>query len=357
MHFTDIVDVGIALSDLGGLAAEYVPLLDGLNRVERTKPNGMPKAELIQRYVQSLGGEVLSEASHPEFVKSIQDMASELKLPYKPMVAVVDRIPIGPLWAQWLPNAASLPEEGLVFCTRSMMNLTNSSIHNAPSFGLKGWFAHELAHLKHDAVGALLSHYSTLLFPAAAMVGLFIYNKALAKTPENAPNYAERFQHNIHQGANNEQARLDEEEKKHSPDKPWRIEAAAHRPLIEAGKYLAAGVAGLIGAYAFRQHASLSREFRADRIAVELTKAPEAFKQALMDMERAYGDATKRIISDPKALEAIMPKTMKEYFDLGKLWLDINTTHAHPTFPERLAHIEKIAANMAAKGVPLSNPT
>lgn len=321
---------------------------DSLNRAEKTVSKAMPKTEFIHQYVKSMGGQVLTEKEHPEFVRHIHDMAKELKLPYKPIIAVTDRIPIGPVWMHHFPNLAALPNEGLVFCNKAMLNMCKSSTHTAPSPALKSWFAHELSHLKHDSGGTIISHYSGIVLPAAAMMGLYIYDKAMKKTPEDK-NILVNMNQEIHTIADHELKLLDDEQKKDRINNPWRMEPAIHKPIIEASRYLAAGALGLVGAYLLRRHISLAREFRADKVAVELVKAPEAFKQSLIEIEHAHMEGARKIFTNPKQLETIKPKTMKEHLELGKTLLDIYTTHAHPKLSERLTHVDKVAANMLAK--------
>lgn len=312
-------------------------------------PSGLPKTEAIHHYIKSVGGTVITEAEHPTFIKHVYDLANELKLSYKPIVAFAEKIPFGISWLQHLPNAVAL-DVGLVFCTNSLMNLSKSTPAYTPSPALKSIIAHEFSHLKYDVgMGSKLVRKSPILLPAAAMLGLMMYDKAIAKSQGNE-NVLAQVKQNIHRIADGEQARIDEEQRSQDA---WRMEPEVHRPLIEVGRYLAVGAIGLVAAYLLQRHSSLAKEYRADKVAVELAKAPEAYKQILIDIDKAQKEMVHQIVGDPKALKSMKANPVKFYLEVGKGLIREYFTFAHPSLPERLAYVDRVSANMAARAAPL----
>lgn len=305
----------------------------------------LPKRDIINHYVNTFGGKVLHADQHPEFVSSIHRMAEEMKLDYKPEIAIVDRVSLGLQAFQHLPNAAALPGEGLIVINKALLDMSKTNLASAPNSGLKSFIAHEMAHLKHDALGVKISTLSPLLFPAAGLIGLAIYDRAV-KNAALKNNPIQNIHEQIHQIADDEQKKLENEQ---LSDSAWKREPKIHKPLIEVGRYAAVGLLGLASAYMFQRHISLSREFRADKIAVEIGKDPEAYKQLLTKVIGTHEHAGKLLLEYINNLKEPIKVTIKDRLEYGRLYLEEHYTHAHPSLKERLSFIDKVAAEQAAR--------
>lgn len=296
--------------------------------------------QALGQLVQSgkLKGSLASPVRHPEFYRSVEDLAKKAGLEYVPRVLISETVPIGPAWARKLPNAAASPLVRLVIVGKPMMELTNASLSRPMSPELKSFMAHEFSHLKD---GVLYStgwqRLSPLTSPFIAMAGLALYDHITANTkkkPDESPEeYQERVTSNIHQSADEEIKKI-EETKSDTPHK-WEIDPQSKKGFVNGMRYIAAAAVGLGAGLMLTRHKMLSAEYRADKMAVEWAEAPEAQKKTLSNLHKIWGEAGRK---QPPA--DTFAKKWNEFYHEK---ISANTIHAHPTLEQRLSFIDQVA--------------
>lgn len=280
-----------------------------------------------------LSGTLASKRKHPEFIESIEALAQKSGLGYTPHILVVDELPVGPVWSRKLPNAGASPLQS-VLVSKSMLESTGSSLNRPMSKKLETVMAHEFSHLKDGALHNLGVRVMPFALPLISMAGLWLYDRAKAKTKhiahENKKEYGKRLTESIHKEAD-EQI---EETKQGTNTKKWHADPNWSEWAINAGRYALVAAVGLATGLLLTRHFSLSAEFRADKFAVEKTGSPEMFKDMLKQLSKIWGEAKANQPKEDKVGGIIMEKYH---------WLISRTIHAHPSLQERLAHIDKIS--------------
>ena len=289
----------------------------------------------IKEHVASnkMQGTLISKNTHPRLVSGIESLAEKCGLDFVPHLFVSDTLDIGPIWARKLPNAG-ITESRFIIANKSLVDMAQGNLHGELTSELETILAHEFSHLKDGRVHASATRFATYALPLVAMAGLWIYDKAKAKTQhkadENKQDYGKRLTENIHKTAD------EEVDKSNTPDKPhkWHADPTWSERILNAGRYAVVAAVGLAIGLTISRKMSLSAEFRADRMAVLKTEKPEVFKKILTQItEKTQGAVAERLQNGDPISESIYDKLQ---MILG------STIHAHPTLSERIAAIDKI---------------
>lgn len=288
---------------------------------------------------------LLTAEQHSEFLTSVAKMAEKSGLldvksnsikGYLPHIMIMDEIPIGAAWARKMPNAAANHMRGIII-SKSMLDLTNSSIHRAITPELEAVMAHEFSHLKDGSMHMLMIHRGTFALPLVAMAGLYLYDRAKEKTKreygQSKDEYLSELSKNIHKSADEEI----EKGKNIQNQQEWHFDSYWKAGIINAGRYGIVAAVGLVGGLLAARHASLAAEFRADKNAVELTGNPEIFKKVLSELT----NVKRKYLPDVRPKADNFGEIIKEKYH----WLMARTLHAHPTLDERLSHIDRVAGS------------
>ena len=307
--------------------------------------------QVAEAFTEKHGGTLVDPYKHSDFLVSFANLAKRAGLwtpsgdcskPYNPKtegyiphVIVMDEFPMGPVWTRKLPQGGANPMR-MVLLNDSMMKLTGSSIYGKMSSELETVMAHEFSHLKDGGFHLLGNRLQVFAMPLVAMAGLYLYDRAKEKTEhkqgQSKAEYLNELTGNIHKEADAEIA------KAHNPEKPneWHIDPDWHECIMNAGRYFLVAAVGLCAGLGIARHVALSAEYRADKMAVELTGNPEIFKKVLSDLH-----ATRREARPEKPIADTFGKIIKEkYHDLlGE------TIHAHPTLKQRISYIDGLEQN------------
>ena len=293
-------------------------------------------------------GAVVDPLRHPALHQHISELAENAGLKSVPHVVIAREFPMGPAWFRKLPNAGAMPIAHAVSVSESMLDLTKSSVNGRMSPMLEAVMAHEFSHLKDGSFAIVAGRLLPFAMPIVAMSALSLYDRAKARTQrvdgESKGDYCNRLADNIDTISNEDIARCHQQAGKHDG---WHVDPNWNEGMTRAGRYAIAAAIGLgVGLLGARFHSRAS-EFRADRMAVELTNNPEEFKRFFTVLEAEWTRVLKNTPRDTaldKQVENSLHRLMAE------------TLHAHPSTAERIAHIDKVAAKRAAKmGAPATS--
>jgi Zn-dependent protease with chaperone function len=306
-------------------------------------------AEPVYQFFQQTGPtKRLNLKDHQIFMNEIKRMAERLDLGYIPDVLLIKDFPGASVAMRKLANAGGIPPSGTIIMNESFVDLFNVRPTLAISPEIKGVMAHELSHLRYDLLPSIGTRLGVKIAPLAGMAGLWLFDKATHRKEKMAeksiPDYVNMLHGEVRQYAETENHRIDNEEHKKGE---WYVDPKWKKLALESGRYLAAAAISYAGMLMLGRHVSLSSEYFADKVAVEIGGNPEAFKNALRTIQQSHREMAKTIPAPTTFKEAL-----KEAYDT----LQAMTTHAHPSLPERIAHIDKVAANMMAKASTLPAP-
>lgn len=301
---------------------------------------------------------IITPESHPAFHAHLAELSDKAGLSYVPTFIATRHNPMpGPAWVKATPFGGAVPPAILVNDTllglceissdaqqlrafkanpSSLLRIANESLKKRMNPALETVVAHELSHVRDGYLGGTIgSRLPVLAMPLAALAGYRLYLRAHDKAKKD--DAASLAQH-VKDGVEEEVAQAHAGAKEHAntphPDPKWT------EGLIRMGGDVAAVAAGLGTGLITTRHLSLASEYRADRMAVELTGKPNEFKDVLSNMTACtYEIARLHHKQQPKKL----PKTLMDHVK-REIWMTLEeTVHAHPSLKERFSHIDKVA--------------
>ena len=277
----------------------------------------------------------LNKQEHGAFLGWVEEMAAKVGIPHTPAVFVVDHIPGVPIAYRKLPNAAGIGGPiNLMALNPTIMEGTQSSLYRTPSTKMQGILAHELSHVRHDFGSSMATGLGPLIAPLAGLIGLWMYDRAQQKRQSNkeptSPQEVKQLNQDINAAAEEEKKHVDEQI--YEPGK-WHIDPVWQKAAIDVGRCMMVAAVSYAGAMLLARPSSISREYAADRFAVELTGEPETFKQTLTEIHK-MADEMKKSVPPPSTFKEHVERIHKKFKNL--------TNHAHPTLKQRIAAIDKL---------------
>jgi Zn-dependent protease with chaperone function len=281
----------------------------------------------------------ITASSHPVFYSGVERLAAKAGIK-PPIVLYAKEIPIGPLWMRKLPNGGAAPGAHLVVFNESMLKSCNATLHEVMPPTLETVFAHEFSHLKDGFTHALSGRLVAIALPLVSMAGLYLYEKAKARTARKKEDTDKTYGARLHGSLN---AVADEEIKKghstqHKFMDDYELNPNWKEHVMHSARYAMAAAIGLAAGLTFARYHSLAAEYRADKFAVEITKKPEAMKSMFTKTQEEWKNAR------PK------PQTLGEHIKDAYSYVISKSIHAHPTQAKRLSYIDKVAAEARLRG-------
>lgn len=250
-------------------------------------------------------------------------------------------LPIGPAYSWHLPNAVAYPDRHAIVISESMMKLTNSSLHGRMSPELETVVAHEFGHLKDGFVHLYGTRLQVFAMPLVAMAGLYLYDKAHAKTEhkhgQSKAEYLNNLTENLHKAADAEIAETKIDKKEYS----WKTDPRWQEWLINAGRYSIAAAIGVAGGLAATHYGVKNLEYGADKMAVQLTGNPEIYKKVLSDMHAIFDEAGRGAVKKYKKPDTFGKIIKEKYHNILS-----EAMNAHPSLKERLDAINNFTKRL-----------
>ena len=272
----------------------------------------------------------------------IAELAERAGLGYVPHVVIAD-IGIGSQVAPTANAAAFLNAKGIVINPK-MLELTRASVHSRLTPELETVISHELSHLKDGVAHVITRQY---ILPVAApiigIIGLYLFDKANNKTPFQAEKSKDEhfkgLEQNLHKVADEEIEKI----KNEKLEDGWYISPEWKARIVDSARYAMAAAIGLAGGAAFTRSGMLAAEYRADKMAVNLTGNPDIYKNMMVAMDRQFAELMKCGEANIKHLkkhgfEMTVSKKIKEFFAH-------EIFGPHPSFKERHSFIDRVVRN------------
>lgn len=261
------------------------------------------------------GATLLTQETAGGFLSGVEELAKRAEIPI-PKVYILDKIP--GFGNAGVLNAAAVWKDKIIV-TRPILELYGSSnLHGPMDQRLEAIIGHELSHCKHHTAEVAKRVAPLLLLPAAAMVGMYLYDKVKSGSDKETSKQALQENLNketvalhqaVHNGDSNPNLNPEEKQTKHQ--------------MVSAGKYISAGVLGLATGILFTRYFSKAHEFRADKFGAKLV-SPEAMADGLKVLhEGTYKLLREKGMGDLNRVKATL----------------LSVLHAHPNLDERITHI------------------
>lgn len=210
------------------------------------------------------------------------------------------------------PNAAAISKKDILI-SNPILRLFGATDLNKPlNEELKAVLAHEMHHCAHHNKVVASRVIPMAALPAAAIAGVYLYDKAQAKakeegniSPENITRHLEGAVHDVHA-----------ELPANAAKSPFMSR------LLTTGKYIAAAAAGLSAGGLTSRIASRQFEYAADAFASQAVSDKEIMVSALHKVHESIG---KSVSEHPKG---------QSFVDVVK-----ELCSSHPSFAKRAAHI------------------
>jgi Zn-dependent protease with chaperone function len=218
------------------------------------------------------------------------------------------------------PNAMAIFGKDILVTQPLLELLESTDFTKAPTDELKAVLAHEMHHSANIGKTVLLTRGSVLIMPAAAMLAMYLYDKAHEKS-QGTPDKK--------QIPNPQQLLTDIGTEAEKLEQTLPIESDIEQkkkghPAITLAKYLAVGTVGLAAGLMVARVSSRHFEFAADRFAAECGHG-EALVSAL---EKIHGNIEQSVAAHPQG--NFLRKLIGE------------TIMAHPNLAERIANIRRV---------------
>ena len=250
-----------------------------------------------------------------------------------PHFVVTDEIPFGPQWVRKLPNGSAYSLHAVVI-NKSMMEMTDANLGKSITPKLETIVAHEFSHLKHDfGMADKLAMNLPWLLPLVAVESLYLYNHARKKTPHSPTqsdgDYARKLTASINAVSSEDIRKTDIP----APADTWHKDPRRERKIKETARYISVGALTALAGLFISREASLAREFRADKFAVELTGNKEIYKKMLVDME----DIWEKAFQENKFGASFTKRFLESLKHIVE-----NFTQAHPSTEQRIKFIDRL---------------
>jgi Zn-dependent protease with chaperone function len=212
------------------------------------------------------------------------------------------------------PNAASLSSTAIMLSEPILRLFESMDLSKPISQEFKAVIAHEMHHCANRTSMMMMSRVPVFALPAAALTGLYLYDRAHAKAKKENNVTPENMVKHIETTTSETRASLPKETE----------QSSLLNNILYYGKYLAVAVAATGVGLWIARHGARYHEFAADSFAAGAVHNRESMVSALRKIHQAAG------------------QSISEHHQAGAFkGIIAETLHAHPSFAERVTNIRR----------------